>query len=224
MSDIKATREAWLHAAVEIFRPRFEEIGMPLPEKLHLSVGFSARGRSAENSAILGVCYATFVSEDAVNHIFITPEVDDTAEVLSTLLHELIHAADDCINGHTGAFAEAATRLGFEGPMTSTPVGLELATELFTIAEVLGEYPHGRFKAEVLNRPTAPVLTIEPTDELDPIIRKASSGPKAQTNRHALVKCQTNDCPCGGYQVRTSAKWIAIGFPFCPIGNQMELI
>jgi hypothetical protein len=40
--------------------------------------------------------------------------------MLVSLLHELIHAADDCASGHKGAFAEAVTRFGFQGPMTQT--------------------------------------------------------------------------------------------------------
>jgi len=38
--DQGLTREAWLHRAIEAFRPRFSEIGLPLPGKLHVSVGF----------------------------------------------------------------------------------------------------------------------------------------------------------------------------------------
>ena len=64
--------------------------------------------------------------------------------MLVSLLHELIHAADDCASGHKGAFAEAATRLGFEGPMTRTPPGVELTAEVITLAEALGPFPHAR--------------------------------------------------------------------------------
>jgi hypothetical protein len=35
------TREAWLHAAIEIVRPWFAEVGMPIPEMVHVLVGFS---------------------------------------------------------------------------------------------------------------------------------------------------------------------------------------
>ena len=62
-------------------------------------------------------------SADDVNHIFLGPQEGDPAAMLISLLHELIHAADDCQSGHKGAFAEAATRLGFEGPMTVKQFG-----------------------------------------------------------------------------------------------------
>ena len=64
--------------------------------------------------------------------------------MLVSLLHELIHAADDCASGRKGAFAEAATRLGFEGPMTRTPPGIELTAVVITLAEALGPFPHAR--------------------------------------------------------------------------------
>jgi hypothetical protein len=33
-NDLSLTREAWLHRAIETFRPRFAEIGLPLPRRL----------------------------------------------------------------------------------------------------------------------------------------------------------------------------------------------
>ena len=138
--DQSLTREAWLHRAIEEFRPRFTEIGLPLPARLHVSVGFGYSSR-AESKYILGQCWARRASADGVNHIFLGPQEGDPAAMLVSLLHELIHAADDCQSGHKGAFAEAATRLGFEGPMTRTPPGLDLTAEVITLAEALGPFP-----------------------------------------------------------------------------------
>jgi hypothetical protein len=139
--DQGLTREAWLHRAIETFRPRFTEIGLSLPARLHVSVGFGYSSR-AESKHILGQCWARRASADGVNHIFLGPQESDPASMLVSLLHELIHAADDCASGHKGAFAEAATRLGFDGPMTQTPPGIELAAEVITLAEALGPFPH----------------------------------------------------------------------------------
>ena len=149
------TREAWLHRAIEAFRPRFAEIGLPLPGKLHVSVGFGYSSR-AESKYILGQCWARRASADGVNHIFLGPQEGDPAAMLVSLLHELIHAADDCASGHKGAFAEAATRLGFDGPMTQTPPGIELAAEVITLAEALGPFPHARLDPAAADVP-APV-------------------------------------------------------------------
>jgi hypothetical protein len=122
-NDLSLTREAWLHRAIETFRPRFAEIGLPLPGKLHVSVGFGY-GARAESKYILGQCWARRASADGVNHIFLGPQEGDPAAMLVSLLHELIHAADDCASGHKGTFAETATRLGFQSPMTQTPPAL----------------------------------------------------------------------------------------------------
>jgi hypothetical protein len=142
------TREAWLHRAIEAFRPRFTEIGLPLPARLHVSVGFGYSSR-AESKYILGQCWARRASADGVNHVFLGPQEGDPAAMLISLLHELIHAADDCQSGHKGAFAEAATRLGFEGPMTRTPPGLDLTAEVITLAEALGPFPHASFDRRI---------------------------------------------------------------------------
>ena len=210
------TREAWLRAAVEVFRPRFIEIGMPLPERVHVSVGFGS-GARAESKAVRGVCWPRGASADGVNHVFISPTLGDGAEngvgqVLLTLLHELIHVADDCRSGHKGAFAEAATRLGMIGKMTSSEASVDLAAELMVLAEELGPYPHG-----VLD-PT-PVLVEVGTGGAPILV--GPSGPKVQTNRHAKVICpSTEHRP---YSVRMS-RGVAedLGLPTCPCGTPME--
>ncbi|WP_144121162.1 SprT-like domain-containing protein [Catellatospora sichuanensis] len=207
------TRESWLLNAVEALRPRFAEVGMPIPEKLHVSVGFGF-GAKAESSVILGQCWAKRASDDGVNHIFIAPTVGDTARVLDILIHELIHAADDCQNGHKGAFAEAATRLGLEGKMTATVASLPLAAEMLLLAETLGEYPHGVLSGAVRTR--APKVPVPATPGDGEAGGRISSGPGTQGTR--MLKLE---CPCCGYTVRTTAKWLAVGFPSCPSGTEM---
>ena len=81
------TREAWLHRAIEEFRPRFTETGLPLPAKLHVSVGFGYSSR-AESKYILGQCWARRASADGVNHIFLGPQEGDPAAMLVSLLHD----------------------------------------------------------------------------------------------------------------------------------------
>jgi hypothetical protein len=208
-------REAWLLAAVEIFRPRFVQIGFPIPEKLRVAVGFGPTGARQENKTILGVCLHSSCTADGVNEIWISPEDADTASMLATLIHELIHAALDLRDGHKGDFAEAATRLGLEGKMTATTPGLALLVELVTIAEVLGQYPGSKVDLSFINIPVGP--------DGNPIPR-SSSGPKTQKNRQLLLLCvegEAGECACGGYKVRTSARWIEVGMPSCPMGTPM---
>ena len=143
--DQGLTREAWLHRAIEAFRPRFAEIGLPLPAKLHVSVGFGYSTR-AESKYILGQCWARRASADGVNHIFLGPQEGDPAGMLVSLLHELIHAADDCASGHKGAFAEAATRIAVEQGSSVALFGSEAER---TLCEAIGESLRGRGLAAV---------------------------------------------------------------------------
>ncbi|GAA3136801.1 hypothetical protein GCM10010466_29520 [Planomonospora alba] len=230
-ADVKATREAWLLKAADYFRPKLEAAGLPLPARVHVSVGFSPAGPGGENSKTLGVCISRIASADHVNHIFISPEISDPVTVLATLVHELIHAADDCQSGHRGEFARVAKALGLAGKMTATVPGPELSEELAKLAADLGEYAHGQL--HIVRRSRKPKAPAEmPADSGDETADQdqdqaeeapLSSGPREQTNRHMLVRCDTDGCECGGYQVRTSRKWLKVGLPFCPGGNRMEL-
>lgn len=197
------TRELWLERAIDTFRPQFETVGYPLPERFHVSVGFGY-GAKRENAKLMGQCWSGKASADGINHLFISPEIDDTEEVLRTLLHELIHAALDSpegiADGHKKRFAEIATRLGFLGPMTETPASPTLQAEFLTIAAVLGEYPHSALQVATA-RAEAPVPVGGGNGGWH-------SGPRAQTNRHAKVACSA----CG-YTFRTTAKWIEVGLP-----------
>jgi hypothetical protein len=174
---------------------------------------------------VWGQCWSGAASEDNLSHIFISPELADTMEVLRVLLHELIHASLDSPagirDGHKGLFAEIATRLGFFSPMTETPASPTLQAELLTIADVLGHYPHGALQV----RQPATVLIGVPVPTGDPTSRpnnpRTQSGPAAQKNRHIKLTCSVPSCPCGGYTVRTTARWIAIGLPCCPLGGEM---
>lgn len=204
---IRDTREAWLERAIDALRPRFIEIGLPLPERIHVSVGFGY-GAKSESAIMLGQCWARAASEDEVNHVFVSPEVHDTAMVLMILLHELIHAADNCESGHKGRFAEAAVRLGFEGKMLDPEPSIELAVELMCLAETLGEYPHGAL------HPARVQVAVAPNGSPTP--GRLHSGPRKQSTRMLKVMC-----PICGYTARTTAKWLEVGNPRCPAGDEM---
>lgn len=209
----RPTREAWLEAAIEAFRPRFIEYGYPLPTLVHISVGF-AYGAKRESPGIAGQAWKRDASSDGINHVFISPEIGDTVEVLATLVHELVHVALDLEDGHRGRFAEIATRAGLEGPMLATRPSLDLATEMMTLSAVLGEYPHGELDvSRVAVKPGVPV-PVGPDG--GPI--RWSTGPRPQTNRWFSIKC-----PADGYIAKTSRRWLEQGAPLCGIcGTRME--
>ncbi|MCP9207787.1 SprT-like domain-containing protein [Streptomyces cucumeris] len=214
------TREEWLHMAIDALRPEFAKIEFPLPQRVHVSVGFGY-GAKRESATILGQCWARRVSEDDVNHIFISPELNDTARVLDVLIHELVHAADDCQSGHKGAFATAAKALGLTGKMTATVATPELSEKLRELAKALGPYAHATLYP--MGKPLQPKREPKPEDpEETPEEPPVSSGPKKQGTRMIKVSCKP-DCGCGGYVVRTTAKWLEVGMPICPMGTVMEL-
>ncbi|MET9729322.1 hypothetical protein ABZZ79_01265 [Streptomyces sp. NPDC006458] len=222
------TREQWLHAAINLLRPDFVALGLPIPARVQISVGFGY-GAKAESKKILGECWSKSATVDRVNHIFISPEITDVVDVLATVVHELVHAADDNVNGHKGRFAKVAKALGLTGQMTATYAGPELAKKLRSIAEQLGAYPHS-----ALYPMGAPISLPKPKEEAPEgddrdetegegeTEAPVSSGPKKQGTRMLKVVC-SEDCECGGYTVRTTQKWLAMGTPRCPFGGEMEI-
>jgi hypothetical protein len=211
-------RETWLAEAAQQLYPKFEQIGFKLPV-FRIGVGFGPTGARKESTKILGVTLHTSIAADNINEVWISPENADSIQMLETMVHEMIHVATNLNTGvpgnvHGGTFAEAATRIGLEGPLTATHAGPDLRMDLELIAASLGRYPGAlvdtsRLKARV---PVGP--------DGRPV--RASSGPKTQNTRMVKLVCSDNECPCGGYTVRTTRKWIEVGLPSCPSGTEMH--
>jgi hypothetical protein len=188
MSTNFQTREEWLVAAVEalgevVFAPA--DITLPA---VRVSVGWPG-GRGSKNN-VIGQCWSTGAAKDRVANLFISPVLDDAARVLDVLAHELVHAVDDCQNGHKGPFAKMAKAIGLTGAMTATVAGDDLkATLSGLVADRLGDYPHAAL-----------------------VTAAGKAGEPKQGTR--MLKVQ---CPETGYIVRTTAKWLdAYGEPKCP--------
>jgi hypothetical protein len=207
-------REAWFMAAIEVFRPKFIEAGYPLPERIRVGVGFGPTGGRKESSKILGVTLSRICSADNVNEIWISPEDAEASSMLETLLHELIHVTLDNQDGHSKRFKEIALKLGFTAPMAHTPSSVQLAFELFQLAETLGPYPGAQVSLSG--------IFAQPGDTGD---GTESSGPKKQTTRMLKVICRTNEEEkCFGYTLRMTKTWIEdVGLPMCPLSHEMEL-
>lgn len=189
-------REAWLILAAEAMGPWVNEVleegEMP---PLRVSVGWPG-GRAKKN--VIGQCWPSTAAEDGIAQIFMSPVrgEDSTVDVLGTLLHEMIHAADDCNSGHRGKFARVAKALGFIPKLTSSDNRTEDLTErLAGLAERLGPFPHGAIITQ----------------------SRAADQPKKQGTRMLKV-----ECPEDGYVVRTTQKWLDVGNPTCPCGAEME--
>jgi hypothetical protein len=111
-------------------------------------------------SGHIGQCWSTKSAGNGVNQIFIAPTLGDAFNVIDTLVHELIHAVDDCEHKHGKEFKKMALKLGLKGPMRSAGAGPELKVVLTQMLTQLGPYPHGPLKVAMQkpvsrNRPRA---------------------------------------------------------------------
>jgi len=143
MSEIN--REQWLMRAVDHLMPIFERSGYAIPI-VKVSVGFPSTGAKGRH---LGQCWSTKSAVDGVNQIFIAPHLQTPFDFLDTLVHELVHAVDDCQSGHGENFKKIALDVGLKGPMRSAGAGDWLKQDLMRIAETLGSFPHGRLSLPV---------------------------------------------------------------------------
>lgn len=192
------TREQWLNAAAddiltkyrEVFEEHFGDKGIDHLRHLKVSTGFPSRGGL---TTVIGQCWKSKAAEDgATHHIFINPRLTDVTEVVATLAHEMVHAADDGENKHKGPFTKAVRGLGLEGKPTATFAGKDFAEYAQGIDARIGTYSH---------------VGLVPL----------SGDVKKQGTR--MLKLEA---PCCGYVARTTQKWIDVGMPSCPCGNEME--
>ena len=160
MPQVHVLRESWLLAAVEAVRPLFLAKQHLIPP-CQVSVGFASTGNRLGH---IGQCWSTRSSIEPVNQIFISPTLSTAYEVLDTLVHELVHAVDDCKHKHGKEFKKIALGLGMKGPMRSAGAGPELKAKLEALLPQLGPYPHARLsvpmkKSVRRNRPRAQCKT-----------------------------------------------------------------
>jgi hypothetical protein len=191
------TREAWLIDALEALREDvFAEHELEIPP-YRVSVGFpGGRGKKAN---VVGQCWNTSQTEDGTATIFVHPSVKDPVTTLAILCHEAIHAIDDCASGHKGAFSKMFRLIGMVGKRTECDFGEELAAKLEKIAAKLGPYPHSALKRQP---------------------SRTKVGEKPDGTRMKKVVCLDEAC---GYILRTTQKWIDVGFPTCVCGGEMDV-
>jgi len=153
------TREQWLVAACDHLLDEYLQpvvLNTFKRPNVRVSVGFPKGGRK-----IIAQCYVRAVSADKVNEMFVTPAIDDSLEILGTLVHELIHATDDCKSGHRGFFRKTALKVGLEGKMTATTSGEALKTRLATYLELVGPIPHAKLVTANIKKQSTRMIKIE---------------------------------------------------------------
>ncbi len=118
-------RDLWLVRAVHRLRPVLRATGLPLPEQLTINAG-ATRLPPGDSSHPLGECWPSRTRDDGVPHIVISQSITNELTILAVLVHELVHASDDCRSGHGPWFQGWAQAVGLEGPYPSTHAGPRL--------------------------------------------------------------------------------------------------
>jgi hypothetical protein len=143
-----STREEWLVAAVEEFRPMFADAGFPLCSKIRVSCAFPT---TFTRSGALGQAFPDGASADRALEVMVAPSLDQPRDVVAVLVAQLCHATNGALSHATVAYQRAAEAMGLE------PVGVNwrvtrptaLFDEAFgNIIDGLGEYPHAALSAE----------------------------------------------------------------------------
>mgnify|MGYP006908282238 FL=1 len=149
----KSNRETYLENATDILRKGlFKDKGYKVP-KVQLSVSWATKGnrtRHGEGVKVLGQCFPTGLCDSGINQVNITPYLDGTSlsgtlRILGVLVHELVHAVDDCASGHGAPFKRCATAVGLTGKMTATTETEWLQDYLkANVIKPLGLFPHAK--------------------------------------------------------------------------------
>ena len=144
-------RETWLNAAAVLMQASVFTDAAISPEawervKYRITCGFPLgyRGSRGAKQITLGQAFDPSISADGTYEVCVNPIMDEPADVLAVLAHELVHVHCGVECGHRGAFRRVAVAIGLTGKMTATVAGDELAKKLADIAEQLGPYPHAK--------------------------------------------------------------------------------
>ena len=135
------TREDWLNAALHgPIAELLAQAGTSVPADCRVSVGFPGGGSARKR---IGECWPRARSADKVNEIFISPVLADKFKMLEVLVHEAVHASDDCKSGHKGHFARVARACDLQGKLTATHAGAGLSAMIRAWIETLPAMSHG---------------------------------------------------------------------------------
>jgi hypothetical protein len=143
MSNKLSTREEWLNALTESFRPAFDNIDNPLPENIRVSCGFPSRSALSRSRKRIGEAWAPSCSSDKYHETFISPVLEDPVEVGAVLVHELVHHAVGVDKKHGKEFRKCALAIGLTGKMTATVPTDALKERIKEHIGDIGNYPHG---------------------------------------------------------------------------------
>ena len=139
--DVTQLREYWLEQSVVFLNDILTAHDLPLPT-VRVSCSWPVAGGLRASGQVIGQCFSPKVAKDGKAHIFISPLIAESVEVLGILLHEMLHASIGTQHGHRKPFSQAARAVGLDGPPTATVVGDALRPVLQDFVDRVGIYPH----------------------------------------------------------------------------------
>lgn len=172
-------REQYLISATKFFaKSLFTPVGLTIPSDVKVACSLPSKRAFGARQKTIGQCFPRSRSDANVNEVFISPTIDNSVEVLGVLIHELIHAIDDCQNGHRKPFVDMMNAVGLGGKPTATVVIPDSKIEKLAqrFIKQRGEYPHSKI-----------------------------NGRNARKQSTRMIKIE---CPCCGFKVRASRKVI----------------
>lgn len=198
-TDPTTTREQWLREVLLWTSKDLFGCGdaPSQPNNIRVSVGFPSSGGLGKKRRVIGECWSYECSDGAFSEIFINPVLSDGVEVVSTLIHEVVHATVGVLEKHRGQFIVASKSVGLQRPWTATTATPELGDKIRHFLSGFDPYPHSKLTPRKLIGPTKP-----------------------QKNRQLKLECPDPAC---GYTIRTTRKWIELGMPTCICGKLFEL-
>lgn len=129
-------REEWLTELGKLVEPLFKTYRLDL-RPYRISCGWPCRSGLAARHRRIGECHYPPPESPNPHQIFVSPLLDDPAEVSGTVVHELVHVISGPKAGHGPGFVRVAKSVGLtEGKPTSAAPGGKLADTLAALTEI----------------------------------------------------------------------------------------
>jgi len=134
-------REQYLEKAIEELSDYIGKAGYTMPT-VKVSTGWPTKSAFKREGRCLGECWHKDNLNQDASHIFLSPYMSKTVEVLGVLVHELGHAILPKEAKHKKTFKQYMRDVDLTGKATATVTGEVLTSYLNLVIERIGQYPH----------------------------------------------------------------------------------
>ncbi len=149
-------REAWLTELAKRVEPLFRGFAF---KPYRVTCGWPCRSALSGRNRRTGECHYPQVGRDGFHEIFISPTLEEAAEVAGTLTHELAHVIAGHEAAHGKGFVRVCRHVGLtKGKPQCVQPGEQLASELERMTTAVGKYPHVAIKPQA--KPKKPPSSI----------------------------------------------------------------